>query len=105
MKNATCELYSYQDRKLLFKIFKNKCAYCGIDGISLTDDHFIPIAKGGLYSIKNIVPACLHCNLSKNDSHPILWFKNQDTYTKYRLKKILTILNITIEEIDRLLTN
>jgi 5-methylcytosine-specific restriction endonuclease McrA len=48
------------------------CFYCkctllpwGTEQTSFTIDHVIPVRKGGDNSIENLVPACLHCNLSK----------------------------------------
>jgi 5-methylcytosine-specific restriction endonuclease McrA len=39
----------------------------------LTQDHFIPVAKGGPYTQNNIVPACKRCNSSKNDKDAMEW--------------------------------
>jgi 5-methylcytosine-specific restriction endonuclease McrA len=49
-----------------------KCFYClkPLHVETLTKDHFIPLAQGGSDSIENLVPACLACNLSKNDRMP-----------------------------------
>ena len=41
------------------------CAYCGYKVPRLTIDHVIPLAKGGLHTLDNLVPACRPCNLSK----------------------------------------
>jgi 5-methylcytosine-specific restriction endonuclease McrA len=40
------------------------CFYCGEPG-TMTQDHVIPIAKGGRHDAANIVPACKSCNASK----------------------------------------
>jgi len=32
----------------------------------MTMDHVLPIAAGGAHSIENLVPACAHCNATKN---------------------------------------
>lgn len=49
--------------------YKGRCAYCGKRG-KLTQDHVIPLSKGGGTVRDNIVPACRSCNSSKNDSPP-----------------------------------
>jgi len=45
------------------------CAYCGVevDKQSVTEDHVIPLSRGGNNSIDNIVPSCGHCNISKGN--------------------------------------
>lgn len=46
------------------KIFSFKCAYCGQEK-PLTQDHIIPLSRGGGYTRDNIVPACRSCNSKK----------------------------------------
>lgn len=43
------------------------CAYCGLylKAGEVTQDHVVPLVKGGDHTIENVVPACLTCNLSK----------------------------------------
>lgn len=41
------------------------CAYCGRSDRPLTQDHLIPLCRGGEHTADNIVPACLPCNLRK----------------------------------------
>ncbi|MCK5604322.1 HNH endonuclease [Candidatus Pacearchaeota archaeon] len=58
--------------KALLKTHNYRCAYCGILGKDtkqkyLTQDHVIPIDKGGEHSPENIVPACLSCNCKKGN--------------------------------------
>lgn len=48
----------------------NKCYYCGEQLLfdSTTHlDHYIPISKGGMHSITNVVWSCSTCNLQKHD--------------------------------------
>jgi 5-methylcytosine-specific restriction endonuclease McrA len=58
--------------QLLLKLYDHKCAYCGKPG-KLTIDHIIPISRGGLNVIENIVPACQTCNFSKSASELRTW--------------------------------
>jgi len=43
-----------------------RCAYCGKKPQRLTQDHVIPLARGGNHTASNIVPACLRCNVRKS---------------------------------------
>lgn len=45
--------------------FEWRCAYCGAEG-EMTRDHDIPVSRGGVDSIDNVVPACRSCNSSKH---------------------------------------
>ena len=47
---------------------KMPCNYCGkfYDG-KMQIDHVLPISKGGLHIVENLVSACRTCNLSKSD--------------------------------------
>lgn len=46
-----------------------RCAYCGKKR-KLTQDHVVPVSKGGGYVADNIVPACMSCNASKGNRPP-----------------------------------
>ncbi len=46
------------------------CYYCKRDGLKLTIDHFMPLARGGAHAIRNLVPACRSCNSRKKDRDP-----------------------------------
>lgn len=47
--------------------FKHRCAYCGEHFEHLTQDHAIPLSRGGGYTADNIVPACPSCNSRKGN--------------------------------------
>jgi 5-methylcytosine-specific restriction endonuclease McrA len=51
-------------RELVAK-FNSQCAYCKAGNVALTMDHVVPLSRGGLHRIENIVPACLQCNSRK----------------------------------------
>lgn len=51
--------------KAIVAAYKGRCAYCGVKTERLTQDHVIPVVKGGGYTADNIVPACLTCNDKK----------------------------------------
>jgi len=42
------------------------CIYCGRDDLTLTEDHKVPLSRGGSDDITNIVPACRPCNSRKH---------------------------------------
>lgn len=50
----------------------HKCFYCG-ERKPLTQDHIIPIIRGGRHAEGNIVPACISCNASKSARLIIEW--------------------------------
>lgn len=72
--------------------FNNECAYCGKPHKRPTQEHFIPISKGGNYGRDNIIPACLSCNPSKNDKDFFYWYPLQDFYSPQREQRILKYL-------------
>jgi len=51
-------------------VYQSRCYYCGKRLQSLTKDHIIPRAKGGLNILSNLVPACHSCNSRKNVGPP-----------------------------------
>lgn len=53
--------------------YKHRCAYCGRKETKkrpLTQDHVIPIKKGGGTTSNNIIPACGPCNSKKRANLP-----------------------------------
>ncbi|PLY02032.1 MAG: HNH endonuclease [Desulfuromonas sp.] len=62
------------------KIAAGVCHYCGknVPPKELTLDHIVPVARGGLSSKNNCVPACKECNNKKKNLLPLEW----DDYLK-----------------------
>jgi len=55
------------------KQLRNKpCFYCGSKE-RLTLDHIVPISRGGVHSIGNLVTACKSCNSKKGDRFIMEW--------------------------------
>lgn len=73
--------------------FNNECAYCGVSGKNLEQDHFVPVNKGGGYTKDNIVPACKSCNGSKQDNDFEAWYSQQPFCDDFRKRKLLEYLN------------
>ncbi len=56
------------------KLRAKPCFYCGsLEEIQL--DHVVPVSRGGVHSIGNLVPACRPCNSSKNKWFITEWKK------------------------------
>jgi 5-methylcytosine-specific restriction endonuclease McrA len=75
LKQATCKelgTHTYGDWELLKKQYNYTCPCCGLSepfigqkSEYLTEDHIIPLSKGGSDLIENIQPLCLNCNIKK----------------------------------------
>lgn len=50
----------------LLREYEGLCFYCGVNKQEAFD-HVIPISRGGLHDIENLVPACKRCNSSKSN--------------------------------------
>lgn len=65
--------------KFSVEYFNGVCAYCGNPpsffdhNRVLQQEHFVPLVKGGSFSVENILPACQSCNYSKGDQDPEEW--------------------------------
>ena len=59
------------------KTLDYKCVYCGSPWEHT--DHFIPLAKGGGYTVNNILPSCSPCNMAKADKMPFEFIKEIKT--------------------------
>lgn len=46
--------------------FDHRCVYCNRHSDRLTQEHIIPVSKGGAYTPENIVTACPSCNSRKH---------------------------------------
>jgi 5-methylcytosine-specific restriction endonuclease McrA len=70
------------------------CAYCGAPEQTL--DHFFPLSHDLLAAdaLINVVPACRRCNSSKNNRHPVQWYRAQPFYDPARLQRIIDALGI-----------
>lgn len=75
--------------------FDNKCAYCGADK-PLTKDHLQPLAKEGLLTVNNVVPACAHCNSSKGKKNWLSWYQSQSFYDAARAQRITEYIRFAI---------
>lgn len=72
IRDADVRVVPERDWRRTLARHDHRCAYCGSGG-KLTQDHIIPLARGGRHSIGNLIPACGRCNSSKNDRLLIEW--------------------------------
>ena len=80
--------FSIEEWKKCKSFFENTCAYCGRGLNNLTQDHFIPLSKGGDYTKHNILPSCRSCNSKKHDKDFYEWYKMQPNYSLEKVEKI-----------------
>jgi 5-methylcytosine-specific restriction endonuclease McrA len=75
-KRNQLEKASNLPSKYIAELRRKPCNYCGnyYEG-KMHIDHVIPISKGGLHTIENLVSSCATCNLSKSDKLLTKWLK------------------------------
>jgi len=69
INGVTCDLTKKQWEQIK-KLYAHKCAYCGRRLEKLSQDHVVPISKGGSHTASNIVPSCMLCNRKKGVNPP-----------------------------------
>jgi 5-methylcytosine-specific restriction endonuclease McrA len=76
-KKGCVGTHTFGDWELLKKQYGYKCPCCGKTepDIKLTEDHVIPLSKGGSNFIENIQPLCLPCNIRKHTACTKFEFK------------------------------
>ena len=79
MKKSVVGNHAWQEWEEVKAKYNYCCALCGISEkdlvkkwkrtnfIKLTEDHIVPIVRGGTDYIKNIQPLCISCNAKKKD--------------------------------------
>lgn len=65
--HAVIGRFTLVDWEAVKAAYDSRCAYCGRDDVPLTQDHVIPLSKGGAHTKENIVPACRPCNSRKGN--------------------------------------
>jgi len=67
LKGITIRDLTHAQWKERLAEFDYHCAYCWTSNVVLTQDHLVPISKGGHHTLDNVVPACVSCNARKNN--------------------------------------
>nr|YP_009530676.1 HNH nuclease [Paulinella micropora]AXY63365.1 HNH nuclease [Paulinella micropora] len=73
-------------RQSLHDYTDQSCIYCGSKSESI--DHIQPRSRGGLSTTTNCIPACLSCNIQKNDMDVFHWYRRQKSYDPRRAMAI-----------------
>lgn len=87
IKKAICTLTSKEWEECL-KFFNNCDAYTGLQLDIPSQDHIIPLSKGGGYVKQNIIPCEKSINSSKNNKDMETWYRKQSFFSEERLIKI-----------------
>lgn len=85
-KESKAPLKNYQWMNTV-EYFNSECAYCGFKE-KITQDHIIPLSRGGNHEKKNVIPCCHKCNIRKGVSDMETWYKKQIFFKQDRLQKI-----------------
>lgn len=65
VRGATVRDFTLEQWEQMKEQYEHHCAYCGCKPDVLTQDHVIPVSRGGNHTASNIVPACQSCNSRK----------------------------------------
>lgn len=84
-------------RRAVFERDGYTCQYCGCSGddVRLEIDHIIPVSRGGVSDIRNLVTACEACNRSKSDK----------LISREALQELAERINSTAEYLKELITD
>lgn len=87
-KRGATGSHTWQEWELLKKAYKYACACCKQEEprITLTEDHIIPISKGGSNYIENLQPLCGSCN-SKKFTKVINYLSSPDSNIKFMTRE------------------
>lgn len=95
LKKNSIATMTTQDWRECLEFFNYKDAYTGLPMEKVSQDHVIPLSKGGAYTKQNIVPCDVKTNSSKNNNDMEEWFKKQPFFNENRLNKIYKWIGIS----------
>lgn len=67
--------HTKEDIEKQYAFQNGKCYYCEQNLAEYHVDHYIPLSRGGSNGPENLVIACPHCNVSKNNKLPGEWIQ------------------------------
>lgn len=73
------------------------CAYCGASDRPVQRDCVQPIARGGRYTLDNIVPACGSCNASKSNEEVTSWMRRTRRDERRFLERLIVVRAVLAE--------
>lgn len=62
------------------RIRRSSCAACGFSG-PVEVDHVVPLSRGGLHCVGNLMPLCRSCNASKGNKLLVEWNRWRDRFS------------------------
>lgn len=88
LKRNAFPTLSRSDWKECLEFFDYKDAYTGLPMEVISQDHVIPLSKGGIHSKRNVVPCDNRINSSKQNDDLEEWYRKQEFFCEERLSKI-----------------
>lgn len=90
LRSCTADLTSSEWSACL-DAFGHRCAYCGDDAV-VTQEHVVPLSRGGGHTRSNVIPACGLCNRRKFRSLVEVWYPAQPFFDAARWVAIVDYL-------------
>ena len=87
-KRQCLAVLTMADFEEALNFFEHKDAYTGLPMEHITQDHIIPLSKGGSHIKWNVIPCDLKTNASKFNNVMETWYKKQPFFSEKRLAKI-----------------
>lgn len=73
MRQAGDDVLTREQWEKIILDHNSRCAYCGVRCERMTQDHVIPLSRGGLHVASNVVASCRECNGKKMNRTPEEW--------------------------------
>lgn len=70
-RGASVSTLTTQQWREILAAYDHRCVYCSRKMQRLTQDHLLPLSKGGEHTVHNVVPACRSCNSRKKAGPPL----------------------------------